>query len=421
MSLLRIFPESWNRRREPTSAPVEGDVTPPAARKAPKRNILAYVLGIVLFIVVLFLMWSTYKDFSSEMSPAEENVRRAGSFIFGGGSSYRLPEEGERASLPKEEAPKPQAPLVNPGPVAGTGGTPIPIVPNAPGSPGSSAPNQVLPPGTVQQRQQRFEGDPRVASRSAVPGGDLVSSRDMGDSGLVSSRLREGVQGHGRGGTELERMLQVTSSPPAVARTIKDTHRYIMAGELLGTCVMQTKFVSDVPSGIACQIGTPIYGKGGHEVLFPAGSVVVGEVSASVAEGRERVFGVAAKMRTPACSSPPYEVQVVDLNSPFTGPLGEGGLGGQVNTHFWKRLGYAIPVGLARSTNLVFTAGSGSSSQGQSVIMSNVGGQAGSVMQQEAQRGLQIPPTITINQGEIISVFAMRDLYIPERRCSDGN
>ena len=71
-------------------------------------------------------------------------------------------------------------------------------------------------------------------------------------------------------------------------------------------------------------------------VLLDAGSQVLGEYrTATLTYGKRRICVVWDRVRTP-------EGVVVDIASPGTGPLGQAGMGGKIDNHYWQRVG--IPV-----------------------------------------------------------------------------
>ncbi len=96
---------------------------------------------------------------------------------------------------------------------------------------------------------------------------------------------------------------------------------------------------------------------------------------------------------------------VVPLASPGTDDLGRSGLAGEVNRHFWQRFGAAILISVI---NGVVQAGIQSSSSNGAVI---VNPSATTDVLTEVLKGtVNIPPTVTVQNGARIQVLVARDL-----------
>jgi type IV secretion system protein VirB10 len=118
-----------------------------------------------------------------------------------------------------------------------------------------------------------------------------------------------------------------------------------------------------------------------------------------VQQGSARVFVLWTEARTPVGV-------VVPLASPGTDELGRAGLPGAVNRHFWERFGAAILVSVIDGA--VQGAVQSSRSGSGTVVVNPSGSQE--VMAEALKGTINIPPTVTKQQGDRIQVLVARDL-----------
>jgi type IV secretion system protein VirB10 len=95
----------------------------------------------------------------------------------------------------------------------------------------------------------------------------------------------------------------------------------------------------------------------------------------------------------------------VPLASPGTDELGRAGLAGQVDRHFWQRFGAAILISVIDGA---LQAAVQSSSNNGTVIVNPSASQ--DVMTEVLKSTVNIPPTVTKQNGDRIQVFVARDL-----------
>jgi type IV secretion system protein VirB10 len=168
--------------------------------------------------------------------------------------------------------------------------------------------------------------------------------------------------------------------------------------------VLQTAINSDLPGMVKANVSQDIYGNSGEKLLIPKGSTLVGQYSAGISMGQERVFVMWTRLIRPDGVS-------VMLGSPGTDQLGTAGMGADIlQTHFWERFGGATLVSIVGGT--IATAGV-SESEGYNSA-SNYRMMMSDNFQQSANATLlstlNRKPTIIIHQGDKINVFVNRDL-----------
>jgi type IV secretion system protein VirB10 len=177
------------------------------------------------------------------------------------------------------------------------------------------------------------------------------------------------------------------------------TRRFIIPKGNFLDCTLETAINSELPGMTTCITAFDIFGADGKVVLLERGSKLVGETRGQVAQGMSRLFILWSEARTPTGV-------VVQLDSPGTDELGRAGVTGNVNNHFWARFGAALLVtvidgaltGVAQHQQM----------SGSTVILNPQGGQQ--VIDDILRNTINIPPTITVNQGSRIQVIVARDV-----------
>ncbi|EJF74684.1 type IV secretion system protein VirB10 [Bartonella alsatica] len=166
-------------------------------------------------------------------------------------------------------------------------------------------------------------------------------------------------------------------------------------------CTLETKIITSQPGMTTCHLTRDVYSTSGRVVLLDRGSKVVGFYQSGIQQGQTRIFVQWSRIETPSGV-------IVNLNSPGTGPLGEAGIGGWVDTHFWQRFSGAIMVSVIGDAGewIKGKMGRTSKEKAQSKDVDN----AESVVTSILQNSINIPPTLYKNQGERINIFVARDL-----------
>ena len=192
--------------------------------------------------------------------------------------------------------------------------------------------------------------------------------------------------------------LTVTKTQASVATRYQDLTFTIPKGSQIG-CILNTAIRSGQTGMISCTVPEDIYGADNTVVLLDRGSQAMGEYkTATLTYGKRRIYVVWSSIRTP-------EGVVIDIDSPGTGPLGEAGVGGHINNHYWERVG--IPMLMS-----VVSFGTQSwlrdelTPDNSRYIESIPDDTLGPVLNEMAK----IKPTLHKNQGERVNIFVARDL-----------
>ncbi len=179
----------------------------------------------------------------------------------------------------------------------------------------------------------------------------------------------------------------------AKTATIQDRNLLLMPGPLI--CIMDTAINTDVAGPFQCHLSQAALSPT-NVTLMEQGTKILGGYTSGAAQGQNRVIAVTANAITP-------NGVMVPLGGPIADELGAGGVEGSVDNHWMQRIGGALLLSLidsafslaqtelqkAGSTNLNISTGSG------------VGGLASQLL----AKTINIPPTITLNQGVTVALW----------------
>lgn len=166
--------------------------------------------------------------------------------------------------------------------------------------------------------------------------------------------------------------------------------------------ITETMINSDLPGLIRAIVDKPVYSRTGKRVLIPKGSRLIGKYQSGVAVGQSRVYIVWTRLERP-------DGVVISLGSPGAGPLGQSGMAGDVDTHFFERFGAATLFSALGPAMSALLDNGNRSANTQEIIQ---GGQQGFERAAEItlRQSINIPPTIRVPQGSEITIFVNRDL-----------
>ena len=193
------------------------------------------------------------------------------------------------------------------------------------------------------------------------------------------------------------RALLTPTVTPAVRAEVLPTERLLLPKGSFIDCTLETAIDSTLPGMTTCVAATDTFGADGTTVLLERGTKLVGETRGEVQQGVARVFVLWTEARTPTGV-------VVPLASPGTDALGRSGLAGHVNRHFWQRFGAAMLVSVIDGA-----VQSAVASQGNGTVIVNPS-TSQDVLTEVLKSTINLPPTVTVNQGARIQVLVARDL-----------
>ena len=335
-------------------------------RSAPGTKLFFIVFVVVILIVGALISYRAIKiATSNEKPPQPQDTQRIGQVV--------------PALEPVRPTPAP--PPANVQPV-----TPIPVVSNTNNNnrPAGQPPGQPKPP----------EPDP-IRLRMLQSG-----LGDSGGSPQGGVRAAPGVQGDPSAAGELEQNLKPMRLSGSRAGLLQNRDYLITQGTMID-CALETRIISTQAGMISCYTTRDTYSASGRMVMIDRGSKVTGFYQGGILQGQARIFVQWIRVETP-------EGVVINLDSPGTGPLGEAGLGGYVDTHFWQRFGGAILLSIIGDVGDYLS--NEASSNDTNINVSGTSDRIQDAVTEALKNSINIPPTLYKNQDERISIFVARDL-----------
>lgn len=171
-------------------------------------------------------------------------------------------------------------------------------------------------------------------------------------------------------------------------------------------CSMMQRFVSDVGGRISCLISEDVYSASHHVKLLPAGTVARGIYrTGALQQGRSRMFVIWTALRTPE----PGSLHIPLTDTEATGPLGEAGISGRIDTHFWERFGNALMLSTVQDVAAA-AANTAPGKDRNTDYTENTRAAASEMAKTALENSINIPPTMYLNQGEEIGIMTGMDI-----------
>ncbi|WP_421937315.1 type IV secretion system protein VirB10 [Phenylobacterium sp.] len=289
----------------------------------------------------------------------------------------KRPEQAARQVVPFEPARSPPT-LADPGTGAPSLGGPDVRVPAIEDD---AAPSAGAPPTSPSRSA------PRAAPIMAwTRGGSPLSLVADATRPLVPAFQPEGSE------TELDQLRRGSRIGQATARQLGDRNVLILAGTTL-PCVLQTAVDSSTSGYVTCIIPSDVYSDNGAVVLLDKGTRVLGEHRGGMRQGQRRIFVLWTRAVTP-------HGVAIDLASPASDALGQGGFDGAVDTRFWDRFGAALLLSVVDDGA---SAVAGGDRRGATARLPS---DAAALAVEGAQ---DIPPTLRKPQGAEVAILVAQD------------
>jgi type IV secretion system protein VirB10 len=209
------------------------------------------------------------------------------------------------------------------------------------------------------------------------------------------------MMGHNPGNARehrLDKLLRPTFLEGSRAGQLGNRNFVVAMGTSI-PCILETAMATDQPGFASCVINRDVLSDNGRVVLMEKGTQVVGEYRGGLQRGQKRLFVLWNRAKTP-------KGVIVTLASPATDALGRGGFNGHVDTHWWERFGSAFLLSVVSDATSYANSRLEDSGVGAQNSMS-AGQQAAAIA---VEHSVDIPPTLTKHQGELVSIFVARDL-----------
>ena len=244
------------------------------------------------------------------------------------------------------------------------------------------------------QQQQQGQGQPQSSAQAA-----LQSPRPADTSLVAPHAAADPPETAGGYKRPVEANIDSATGQPYL----------VYEGTVLDTILMN-RLDGDAAGPVKVLVSQPLYSHDRQHVLIPDGTIALGEAKKIGAAGlgqQRRMAVVFHRLIMPDGYS-------VDLDQ-FHGldQIGEEGAKDKVNNHYLQIFGTSIALGLVAGAGEIEDGGGTISTSGSQAFST---GAAASVSQSATtilDRFMQIPPTITIREGNRIKIYFTQDMLLP--------
>lgn len=243
---------------------------------------------------------------------------------------------------------------------------------------------------------RRAEEEARKQAQIASP---MVAYRASG-----GSAAQEG--GAARDYAAGDEFLRAGASKARVTQSevIGSPSNTIIQGTLI-EATLETAISSQLPGNIAANVSYDVWSMDMSQVLIPRGSKLYGRYNSQVERGQRRVMIAWDRLVT-------SDGQSVQLEGYGTDRIGRAGMTGKVNNHTLARFGSAAAVSIIGALPDIAVASieekDGSETARDAV--ENIGQDASDALDNVMADYLDIPPTISVDQGAVVMVRVNTDL-----------
>ncbi|MFL9585088.1 TrbI/VirB10 family protein [Stenotrophomonas sp. AB1(2024)] len=379
------------------------DAAAPQLRSAEEqrlnRKALAFLGGILVLVIAMgFLL---LRKSSDQDGPVKLN-------------------EQARVSTPElpTAQPPPQAPPAE-------AAQPIEMLPPLPPPPQNNP--YVTPPAQVSDYANQNTGprepsllDRRMASGNGVGGGGGGGGGQLTDpAGRPTDEYTRAMLAQ-LPGAQQAAPAKVRRGPDvedvSSASFIRSPDALLVRGTYL-RCVLETRIITDVSGFTSCLLTEPVYSINGRSLLLPKGSKIYGAYGGGPTGKRVEVIW--DRITTPNGID-------VAMSSPGIDQLGGAGHPGDYSAHWGSRIASALMISLIADAFKYAAAEHGP----ESTTISSSGFAVQSPYESATARSMERlaneamserrPPTVTINQGTVVSVYVAKDVdfsdVLPHRR-----
>ncbi len=247
-----------------------------------------------------------------------------------------------------------------------------------------------------------------------------IFSRALALVGVSSSEAQRGTTTRSRADERSmkssEMPAEKVSAPPsegtfpqsvnAVKRIPYDPDLYVPENRAI-PCALTRRFVSDVAGKLECVLTEDVYSASSNTRLIDKGTVAhLDYKTGTLTHGQGRAFLIVSKLRTRQL---PYLDIPLGGNSGVAGELGEAGVAGWIDDHYFKRFSGALMVGMI--PDVMAGISNNAVNKDRNTDYTQNSREAFAEMAKETlKNSINIPPTLYKNQGEIITLITNQDI-----------
>jgi type IV secretion system protein VirB10 len=190
---------------------------------------------------------------------------------------------------------------------------------------------------------------------------------------------------------------------PVRARMLGDLSLTAPAGDSM-VCHLAVKVLTSAAGEVKCVLARELRGADGQVVLAEKGSVLTGNYQmVQIQPGVVTIPATWTRLRTP-------RGVVVNIASPATGPLGEGGIPAHVNNRWVERIGASVLLSLLDGVVRIAVNSSSPDNNGATVVLGSTAQGGNRIAEEVLNATIKIKPLLTANQGDEVAVLLQRDL-----------
>lgn len=203
-----------------------------------------------------------------------------------------------------------------------------------------------------------------------------------------------------------EQFRSAGRSEAVQAEVISEPSRTVVQGTLI-EATLANAISSQLEGNVAATVSYDVWSMDMANVLIPRGARLFGRYSSSIEKGQRRIMVAWDRVVTP-------DGQSVDLAAYGADRVGRAGLTGRVNTRTLARFSAAAAVSIIGAAPAVLAAAveEGSDDGIASDTAENIGSNASDAIGGVIGDYIDIPATISVNQGAVVMVMVNADLEL---------
>jgi len=358
-------------------SPVAGNKKPIVSRKA-----MGWGVGAVAATVLCITLWKSQHP--PEVPTQEKLPAELGVVVGYTPPPMVIPPTRVAVALPPQVA-APAAPIAPPAPQPAPLIMPKtdPVVRMMPAGGGTAAPPPPKP------YMLTFADPPAPSGASGKPNG----SGQPGGPGVAE---------------KLSGVVYAQSSLDGMKAGLLGDQTFLLPPGIL-PCIMDTAINSTFEGPVQCHVARDIVQHG--VTLLDRGSIIHAWYHNNIQTGQARIFIQANDVVDPVSGC-----FVQFSNAPVSDTIGQTGVPGNVDNHYLERFGAAMLLTIGQGGESIAQS---AMSQGGNTYLSFNGGSGGldTIANTILQKQINIPPTITVHQGDPIAVFVVK--YLDFSPCYD--
>lgn len=260
--------------------------------------------------------------------------------------------------------------------------------------------------GNTGKKTDKSGAAPAVPAKPVTFSRSLAVSLSGTPSGGGNSQSRAGTETDPSGTAQNAAGKEGQKGNTAISVLPYDPNLFIPENTVI-PCSLDRRFVSDLSGKMTCTVSDDIYSASGNVRLIEKGTrASLVYKAGTLKHGQGRVFIIATKLRTR--SQPFLDIPLID--SEAAGALGESGVDGWIDTHFWERFGGAMMLGMIPDAMQGLSGAGKGNKDNNSDYTANSREAFAGIARDAFANSVNIPPTLYKNQGEIITLITGEDL-----------